>query len=70
MPIVRRTTVTRNPKPQPIATMRSRRLSRTILEAMLGEEYSNSEVIIKIIAVTASQRLMSPTVRGKCIFSP
>jgi hypothetical protein len=63
-------TVNMKPKPQPIASNRSKRLSKTILEAKLGDEYSNSEVTSRIIAVTASHKPMSPIERGKFIFSP
>ena len=70
MPTTRISTVNRKVKPHPSASNLSRRLSKTILEARLGDEYSNSEVISSIIAVTASHKLISGIVRGKFILSP
>jgi hypothetical protein len=59
------TTVTKNPKPHPIALIRKRRLSRTILAEYPGDENSSSEVIRSIIAVTASHKLISDIDKGK-----
>ena len=58
-------TVTKNPKPHPIALIRKRRLSRTILAEYSGDENSSSEVIRRMIAVTASHKLTSDIDRGK-----
>ena len=63
------TTVTRNPKPHPMAHKRSRRLSSRIRAAYPGDEYRNSEVKRRIIVVTASHKLISEIVKGKIIFS-
>ena len=62
-------TVTKKPKPHPIAHIRSRRLSRTILAEYSGDENINSEVIRSIIAVTASHKLISDIDKGKIMFS-
>jgi hypothetical protein len=67
---MRMTTVTKKPKPHPIAEKRRRRLSSTIRAAYPGDEYSNSEVNRRIIVVTANHRLISETDKGKIMFSP
>lgn len=56
-------------KPIPRAKAKNLRrfLSRTMFLKYPVEEVSSSEVISRIIAVTASQRLMSDKERGKCI---
>ena len=56
-------------KPIPSANARTLRrfLSKTMLPKYPVEEDSSSEVISRIIAVTASQRLMSDMESGKCI---
>ena len=64
---MRISTVTKKPKPHPIALIRKRRLSRTILAEYSGDEYSNSEAIRSIIAVTASHKLISDIDNGKII---
>jgi len=65
IPIMRITTVTKNPKPDPIALIRKRRLSKTILAEYPGDENSNSEVMSSMIAVTASHKLISDIDSGK-----
>jgi hypothetical protein len=69
MPTARNSTVNRKPKPQSTTKNPNKRLSRTILEARFGDEYSNLEVIIRIIVVTASHKLISATLKGKFILS-
>ena len=64
------TTVTKKPKPHPIAHIRNKRLSSTIRAAYPGDEYSSSVVISRIIAVTASHKLISEIDKGKIMFSP
>ena len=64
------TTVTKKPKPQPTAQNRKKRLSRTILAAYPGDEYNSSVVIRRIIAITASHKLISEIDKGKIILSP
>ena len=59
--------VTKKPKPQPTASILSRLLLSTIRDEKEGDAYSNSEVINRIIAVTASHKLRSVIVRGKII---
>lgn len=61
------TTVARKAKPKPRAISLRSFLSMAIRAAYLGEEYSNSEVIRSIMAVMASQRLMSEMESGKYI---
>jgi hypothetical protein len=56
--------------PHPTATNRRRCLSMAIFAEISGKEYSNSEVISIIIAVTASHKLKSDVVKGKNICSP
>lgn len=63
------TTVTKKPKPHPIAHIRNKRLSSTIRAAYPGDEYSSSEVTRSIIAVTASHKLISEIDKGKIMFS-
>jgi len=61
------TTVIMKPIPSANARSLKRFLFRTMLPKYPVEEDSSSEVINRIIAVTASQRLMSDMDRGKCI---
>jgi hypothetical protein len=60
-------TVIMNPKPNASATSLRRLLSITIPPMYSVEEDSNSDVIKRIIAMTASQRLISDIDRGKFI---
>lgn len=61
-------TVTMKPVPNAKATSLRRFFSITIFLEYPVEEDSSSDVINRIIAMTASQRLMSDTDRGKFIF--
>ena len=61
-------TVIMNPAPDARAMSRSRFLSIMMFPEYLVEEESSSDVMRSIIAVTASQRLMSDVVNGNCIF--
>jgi len=61
-------TVTMKPAPNAKATSLRRFFSITIFPEYPVEEDSSSEVIKRMIAMTASQRLMSDTDRGKFIF--
>ena len=58
-------------KPIPRANARSLRrlLSRTTSPEYPVEDVNNSDVINRMIAVTASHKLMSDMDRGKCMFS-
>ena len=56
-----------NPIPKPNATSLRRALSITMFLEYPVDEDSSSEVIKTMIAVTASQRPMSETDRGKFI---
>jgi len=58
-----------NPIPKPNATSLRRALSITMFLEYPVDEDSSSEVIKTMIAVTASQRPMSETDRGKFIVS-
>jgi len=60
-------TVTKKPNPQPIAANRKMLLSIAILPEYPGDEYNNSDVIKRIIAVTASHKLRSDKESGKNI---
>ena len=62
-------TVTMNPIPRAIAASLRRFLLIAMLPSCPVELVSNSEVISSIIAVTASQRLMSSVDSGKYIFA-
>jgi hypothetical protein len=64
---MRMITVTKKPKPHPIAAIRKNCLSTAILAENSGDEYSNSEVVRSIIAVTASHKLISDKLSGKII---
>jgi hypothetical protein len=55
------------PVPNAKATSLRRFFSITMFLEYSDEEESNSDVIKRIIAITASQRLMSDTDRGKSI---
>ena len=68
MPITRRTTVTRKPQPHPTATTSRSRLLMAVRAEKPGRECSISEVMSRIIAVTASHRLISAKVNGKINF--
>jgi hypothetical protein len=59
--------VTRKASPHPIAVIRSRVLPIGILLEYSGDAFRSSEVIRSIIAVAASQRLRSGSVRGMFI---
>lgn len=61
-------TVIMNPVPNAKATSLKRFLSITIFWEYSVGEASNSDVIKRIIAMTASQRPMSNIERGKFIF--
>lgn len=65
--ITRRMTVTIKARPDPMATSRSRSLSMVMLLTYFMLVEINSDVIRRIIAVTASQRPMSEAVSGKFI---
>ena len=67
--MTRATTVIKKASPQTIATSLNRGLLTRILLDISGEESSNSDVIRRIIVVTASQRLTSDKLSGKFIFS-
>ena len=58
-------TVTRKASPHPKAASLSRFLSMLILFEYSGDALRSSEVTRSIIAVKASHRLMSDSVRGK-----
>jgi hypothetical protein len=58
-------TVTRKASPHPMAASLIRVLSMRILLEYSGDELRSSEVTRRIIAVTASHRLISESVRGK-----
>lgn len=62
-------TVTMKASPSPIAISLSRVFSMTIFLKYSAWEDNNSEVMSRIIAVTASQRLMSDVDKGKFMFS-
>jgi hypothetical protein len=62
------TTVTMKAKPKPIAVSLRRFFSITMSLRSSVEDESSSDVISSIIAMTASQRLMSDIDRGKFIF--
>jgi hypothetical protein len=62
------TTVTRKASPHPMATSLIRVLSIRILLEYSGDELRSSEVTRSIIAVTASHRLISESVRGKYMY--
>jgi hypothetical protein len=64
---MRITTVARNARPTPRAASLKRFLSIIILAEYCGNEWRSSEVTRSIIAVTASHRLMSDSVKGKLI---
>ena len=64
---MRITTVARKATPTPMATSLKRFLLIMILAEYSGKEYNNSDVIKSIIAVTASHKLMSDSVKGKFI---
>ena len=61
-------TVIMKPAPNAKATSLRRFFSMTIFPEYPVEEDSSSEVIKRMIAMKASQRLMSDTDRGKFIF--
>ena len=63
----RMTTVTRKPRPHPSATNLSWVFSMLSRMDSLGEEKISSEVIRRIMAVAASQRLTSDIDRGRLI---
>lgn len=67
MLIIRMTTVAKNAAPHPMALNRRRRLSSRILAEYSGLESINSEVIKRIIAVTASHKLISDIESGNII---
>jgi len=69
IPIMRMMTVTKKAKPHPIAAIRKRCLSMATLAEYPGDAYNSLEVIISIIAVTASHKLMSDDDSGKIIAS-
>jgi hypothetical protein len=69
IPIICKITVKKNPNPHPIAAVRRRPLSISILAEYSAEEYNNSDVIRRIIAVTASHKLRSDNDSGKIIKS-
>ncbi len=60
-----RTTVTKKPNPHPIAATLKISLSMATFAEYPGDEYSSSDVIRSIIAVTASHKLRSDKERGK-----
>jgi hypothetical protein len=61
-------TVIMKPVPNARATSLRRFFSTTMFLEYSAEEDSSSEVVNKIIAITASQRLKSDIERGKFIF--
>lgn len=63
-------TVNMNPKPNARAISLRRFFSIINLDEYSFAEDISSDVISKIIAMTANQRLMSDKVIGKLIFSP
>jgi hypothetical protein len=63
-------TVTKKPKPHPTALNLSKCLSSTTRAAYPGDEFNSSEVISRIIAVTASHKLISEIDKGKIMRSP
>ena len=60
-------TVIMNPIPSAIAASLRRFLFRAMFPICPVDDVSSSDVISVIIAVTASQRLMSDVESGKCI---
>lgn len=64
---MRITTVARKAKPTPMATSLNRFLLIIARAEYSGKEYSNSDVIKSIIAVTASHKLISDIDKGKFI---
>jgi len=61
------TTVAMKPTPSARAMSLRRFFSSMMLREYVVEEASSSEVIRSMIAVAASQRLMSDSVSGKCM---
>ena len=61
-------TVARKATPKPSPLNLKSFLLMGILDENLGYEYRSSELTRTMIAVTASQRLMSENVNGNCIF--
>ena len=66
---MRITTVIKKPKPHPRATIRRVFFSSITLDEYSGDEYSSSDVISNIIAITASHKLKSDNDKGKYICS-
>ena len=64
---MRTTIVAKKASPHPTAASRTRVLSTRILLEYSGELRINSDVVRRIIAVTASQRPTSDIVNGKFI---
>jgi hypothetical protein len=64
------TTVAMNPNPSAIATSRRRFLSITTFPECSVAEDNISEVMSKMMAMTASHRLMSDIDMGKFMFHP
>ena len=67
---MRMTTVAMKPIPSPIATSLRRFLSRAMFLRYPVDDVNSSDVIKSMIAVTASQRLMSDIDSGNDIFNP
>ena len=59
----------RNPTPQPRAAVLRNFLSIIILAEKSGNEYNNSETTKRSNTITASHRLISDNVKGKCVGS-
>jgi hypothetical protein len=57
--------VTKKPNPHPIAAIRKKYLSIEALAAKPGDDHNNSEVIRRIIAITASHKPKSDIESGK-----